>query len=198
MIDISNEWLEIQRFTNNDNNNNAIGRSLSTGLTSDGIKLLVSGTTGYGTISTNKPSVYVYNTVDFDNVENDDNSIYGNNVKLTGGQIWTQLATLRCPNADLLDQFGTSVDIWDKTIVVGASYSDNGVGASYVYDAFSSSLSWTQTTKLLAKDGDISDFFGVSVGVKEDYIFIGASGQGKSSTGAVYVFKAYDQGNNTK
>ena len=72
MSDQSNEWLEVQRFINNDNTNNAIGRSLSSGITSEGIKLLVSGTTGYGTISTNKPSIYVYTTVNFDNIDNDD------------------------------------------------------------------------------------------------------------------------------
>ena len=191
----SNTYLEVQRLTNNDGSNNAYGRSLSSTINSRGDKLLVSGTKGYGSISSNTPAVYVFTNVDYDidKEENDDGSIFSSSVHMTGGQIWTQLAKLQCPNANILDQFGSSVDISETTIVVGASYTDNGVGAAYVYDTSVSSSSsslfaWTQTAALSAHDGTISDFFGISVGVNGNYIFIGASGQ--SSTGAVYVFKS--------
>jgi len=187
------EYLEVQKIVyDGDGFNNAVGRSLSATTTTEGIKLLVSGTTGYGTLSSNKPAVYVFTNVDYDvdNKDNDENYIFSSSVDLAGGHIWTHLATLKCPNADLLDQFGTSVDIFDKTIVVGASYTDNGIGAAYIYDTSVSSslLAWTQTSKLIASDGKMSDFFGVSVGINGDFCFVGATGQ--SSTGAVYVFKS--------
>lgn len=195
MID---EYLELQKIVNdNDGLNNAVGRSLSSTITKEGIKIVASGTTGYGTLSSNKPAVYLFTNVDYDvNTEKDDSkNIFSNSVDLAGGQIWTHLATLKCPNSNLLDQFGTSIDISDKTIVVGASYTDNSVGAAYIFDTpvSTSSLTWTQTSKLVASDGKISDFFGISVSTNEGYVFVGASGH--SSTGAVYVFKSI-QGDN--
>ena len=92
------------------------------------------------------------------------------------------------------DQFGFSVAATaNKIVVAGVADDDNGSnsGSVYVYDI--NNLSATPT-KLTAFDGAETDFFGSSVCIAGDKIFVGAYGdkdQG-NNTGAVYV---YDESN---
>ena len=77
-------------------------------------------------------------------------------------------------------------------VVVGASYDDDNEsqsGSVYVYDA--NNLSATPT-KLTAYDGAANDYFGYSVVVTADRIFVGAFGDTDNGTnsGSVYVYDA--------
>ena len=88
------------------------------------------------------------------------------------------------------DYFGISVAATADKIFVGALYDeDNGSdsGSVYVYDANNLSA---QPTKLTAFDGAASDYFGSSVAVTDDKIFVGAyfDDDNGSASGSVYVY----------
>jgi hypothetical protein len=90
--------------------------------------------------------------------------------------------------------FGYSVAVNEDKIFVGAyGDADNGnrSGSVYVYDVNDLSA---QPTKLTAFDGAAQDFFGYSVAVNEDKIFVGAHGDDDngSKSGSVYVYDAND------
>ncbi len=88
------------------------------------------------------------------------------------------------------DRFGSSVAVSGNYIVVGAPYdAEKGLNSGSVY-VFQTS--GAQIAKLTASDAVAGDFFGSSVGVYGDYIFVGAPGRddnAKSASGTVYVFK---------
>jgi hypothetical protein len=88
--------------------------------------------------------------------------------------------------------FGSSVAIDQKILVVGGPESDiQGVnsGAAVVFEKVNGN--WIEDTLLLATDGTTAAHFGWAVGVKDNYIFIGADQDPENGTwsGAVYIFK---------
>ena len=94
------------------------------------------------------------------------------------------------------DRFGNSVSIAAGTVVVGAPSDDcaagNNCGAAYTY-TFSGN-SWVEQQKLTATEAGSGDWFGTSVSVSEDTIFVGAPNEDcasdlKFNCGAVYVFR---------
>lgn len=87
------------------------------------------------------------------------------------------------------DNFGVALALDGNTLLVGANGDDdNGSssGSAYVFER--SGSSWTETHKLTASDGALSDFFGWSVALQGDVAVIGARGK-QSDRGAVYVFR---------
>jgi len=111
----------------------------------------------------------------------------------TGTQ-WEQEAYLKAPNADGLDNFGSSVAISGDTIVVAAKYEDsaqmtitNGTtagsdnsatdsGAAYVYRR--TGTQWVQEAYLKAANAESFDTFGASalgVAISGDAIVIGSA-----------------------
>ena len=103
------------------------------------------------------------------------------------------------------DEFGISVAVDSKTVVVGAPYNDfddtdsdtdDDEGAVYVFTKPTGP--WTDNTegaKFIAPDGAANDEFGISVAVDVDTVVVGAhqpdygEGQGKvQRPGAAYVF----------
>ncbi|MCK4342885.1 MAG: hypothetical protein KAY37_14320 [Phycisphaerae bacterium] len=86
------------------------------------------------------------------------------------------------------DYFGSSVSIDGDIAVVGAHFNDTSAqdaGTAYVFQYDGSN--WVEVAKLLATDGAVGDWFGVSVSISGDVIVVGASGD-NNSTGAAYVF----------
>jgi hypothetical protein len=79
-------------------------------------------------------------------------------------------------------KFGSSVAIYDRTVVVGAYYANghwDNAGAAYVYTQDNSG-NWLLQKKLIAHDGMTEDKFGWSVAIYKDTIVVGAWGeQGK-------------------
>ncbi len=94
------------------------------------------------------------------------------------------------------DQFGTSVAVSGNTVVVGALIHTVGsvfeAGAAYVYVMPASGwANMTQTAELSSSDDSPGEYFGMSVGISEGTIVVGApqhqTGQ-FSGSGAAYVY----------
>ncbi|KAJ8600616.1 hypothetical protein CTAYLR_010598 [Chrysophaeum taylorii] len=89
------------------------------------------------------------------------------------------------------DYFGSSVAVYNNTIVVGASRDDDAAedaGALYVFEGC------RRTAKLTASDAGSGDYLGESVGIYEKRIVSGARFHDDlaSNAGAVYVFDDAD------
>ena len=112
--------------------------------------------------------------------------------------MWMQRTKLYASDAIASDYFGASVSLYGDTALIGAYGKDvNGKsnsGSVYVFTRISSSNqieSWTQRTKIFSSDGAAQDNFGFSVSLYGDTALIGASGDdgnGKTDSGAVYIF----------
>jgi hypothetical protein len=86
------------------------------------------------------------------------------------------------------DTFGISASINGRTIAVGAWEADGQRGEAYVF--VEPPNGWTNTTetaKLTASDGAISDALGVSISVSSDTVAVGAFGH-LSESGTAYVY----------
>ncbi len=104
---------------------------------------------------------------------------------------WNRIAKLQASKGSADDNFGTAVDIYDKTVVVSApSYSESGItpGAAYVY--FDSLGTWTERAMLRADTVGDGDAFGAGVALSKDNLFVGASNNDRAATdaGVVYLF----------
>ena len=109
------------------------------------------------------------------------------------GTGWAFEATLLSADGALGDRFAEGVAVSGDTIVVGASRADIGAnadqGAAYVFTR--SGTSWTQQAKLIATGGAANDQFGVSVGISNSTVVVGAhlsEVAGSVDRGAAYVF----------
>ena len=116
-------------------------------------------------------------------------------VFVRSGGVWTQQAYLKASNTGLDDQFGISVGISGDTVVVGARNEDSSTtgvnstpddaarnaGAAYVF--VRSAGSWTQQAYLKARNTEVWDQFGTSVGVDGDTLVVGAQCEDSSTTG---------------
>jgi len=113
---------------------------------------------------------------------------------LGGPDAWGQATKITASDGGNGDNFGVSVGISGDTVVVGAfTDDDNGSdsGSAYVFDRNQGGTgAWGQVTKITASDGSSYDMFGLSVGISNDTIVVGAyrdSDQG-SNSGSAYVF----------
>jgi hypothetical protein len=129
--------------------------------------------------------------------------------------VWSQQAYVKASNTGGGDVFGTSVSLWDDTLVVGAvgegsnatgvdgDGSDNSSpisGAAYVFHR--SGVFWSQQAYLKASNTDNGDSFGRSVGAWDETVVVGAWLEDSNATtvdgdqlndlagnaGAAYVF----------
>jgi len=94
-------------------------------------------------------------------------------------------------NAGQSQQFGESTAAFGDMIVVGAVGANDNKGAVFVFDATDLSA---EPTMLVASDGSVSDVFGCSVAVSDNYIVVGAKYDDPygASSGSAYVFDAND------
>ena len=87
------------------------------------------------------------------------------------------------------DQFGGSVRIGDDTVVVGAPDRNLRTGAVYIFGRNQGGAdNWGLVKILTAIDGAGGDNFGLSVGIEDGTIAIGAD-QKNSLLGAAYIFE---------
>ena len=120
--------------------------------------------------------------------------------------VWEEVKVLLSSDRTELDEFGTSVSIFGKTIVIGAPLEDqntmnmdtkNGAGSAYIFkrDALGD---WTETQKIVGLDRDIGDFFGIDVSVWDSTIIVGAYQDDLAVTqenaGSVYFFQQNTNG----
>jgi len=109
------------------------------------------------------------------------------------GSVWNQEAELLASDGVVADYFGHDVAIQGDTALVAAHLDDDKgfqSGSVYVFN-YDVATSWTQSQKLNAYDGLLSDEFGWSVDVDGDIAAIGAWSRDLhgANSGAVYVFR---------
>lgn len=89
------------------------------------------------------------------------------------------------------DDFGFSIDVFGNYIAVGAPNANDSEGTLegriYVYNASTGSLIHTIVNPNFFGPTS-SDEFGHNVAINDDYIVVGAIGEGTSDTGIAYVF----------
>ena len=106
---------------------------------------------------------------------------------------WSETTKMIVSDGESNDWFGISVAIDGNYCVVGARDDDGERGSAYVFRCDENQ--WIQDQKLLAADGVAGDWFGISVAILGDYIFVGADADDNENgvnAGSVYVFRHND------
>jgi hypothetical protein len=102
----------------------------------------------------------------------------------SGGR-WIEEHKLVASDGAANDNFGCAVSLTADRALVGASGSDDGRGAAYVFAR--SGGAWIEEQKLIASDGSGSDSFGYSVALSGARAVVGAPGH-DGYRGAAHVF----------
>lgn len=109
---------------------------------------------------------------------------------------WVQTARLIASDGGPGDEFGNSVGVSGKTIVVGSEYHDTAAGsnsgAAYVFEKLDGK--WVQTQILAPHDAAQSKRFGEYVAISGDVIVVGNrfDADRGNNAGAAYVFERVD------
>ena len=104
----------------------------------------------------------------------------------------TQLFKLLPDDGEPDDQFGTSIDIDNGIVAIGAKHhAPNGPsnGAAYLFDA----LTGKQLFKLLPSDGSGGDLFGTSIAIDNGIVAVGSfhdNNENGLDSGSAYLFDA--------
>jgi len=106
---------------------------------------------------------------------------------------WVQKAKLTPIEEKINDLFGWEVSINGNFALIAAKWDDengNGSGAVYVFKR-NADDTWTQQQKLIASDGEKSDFFGSSIFIDEENVIIGAvfDDDNGDLSGSAYIFE---------
>ena len=120
---------------------------------------------------------------------NDDGAQGSAYVFTRSGGVWSQEQKLEASDAAAGDNFGSSVAIRGRTVVVGAPGDDGAQGSAYVFTR--SGGVWSQEQKLEASDGASNDLFGQSVAIRRRTVVVGApfdSGAAGIAQGSAYIF----------
>jgi len=112
------------------------------------------------------------------------------------GSNWIQQQKLHAQDARPSASFGYHLAMDGDTIVIGAPQDQVGthtLGAAYVFTR--RSQGWLQDRKLVAKDSDAFDGFGLRVAVSEDTIVVGSVNDSEVAfaAGAAYVYRLNGQ-----
>jgi hypothetical protein len=109
------------------------------------------------------------------------------------GEFWSEEAKITPGDGAASDLFGTSVDVYGDSAVIGSHQHEVGgqasQGAAYVY--VRSGATWAFESKLTAADGAAFDRFGSAVAMFGDTAVIGAAevdGPAGQNAGSAYVF----------
>ena len=114
-------------------------------------------------------------------------------VRDTGGN-WSLQQKLLASDGMPDDNFGQVAVLSNGTAVISSQWNDQiGINAGAVYVFEKVSGIWVQTSKILASNGDPSDFFGTSLAFDGEILVIGATGYDSiihgSGAGAAYVYQ---------
>ena len=112
------------------------------------------------------------------------------------GSSWIQQQKLHAQDAQESASFGYHVAMDGDTLVIGAPQNAVGnhtLGAAYVFTR--RSQGWLQDRKLVAKDSDAFDGFGLRVAINNDTIAVGSTRDSDAviDAGAAYVYKRNGQ-----
>lgn len=102
---------------------------------------------------------------------------------------WVQVNKIVPSDGAFGDNFGSSIEMDNNYLIVGADHDDESTGncgSAYIY----SIPTWELMDKITASDADASDFFGVSVAVAGNVALVGAfeDDQNGGNAGAAYIF----------
>lgn len=129
-------------------------------------------------------------------------NIDGSYGTFSSGIIYTETYKLLASDKQSGNRFGSSVNILDDYIIVGAPNGEASYiyrkpsGANY-YGTLLSGNTYIETYKLLASDNENFDYFGYSVFISKNYMAIGAYSKNTYPTtdnGAVYIYKKNEDG----
>jgi len=118
-----------------------------------------------------------------------------------GRRAQTEEAMLLASDGSEAARFGTDVSISGDAALCGAPFTGgyiNNTGFAYVHRYDPGTQTWGEEQIIFASDGEISDYFGVSVAISGDTAVVGADGDdvAGSSSGGAYVYE-YDSGTAT-
>jgi hypothetical protein len=111
---------------------------------------------------------------------------------------YNQVNKLVASDGAVEDRFGSAVAAADGMVVVGA-YADDDIvsnsGSAYMFEK-NSAGEYLQVSKLVASDGFVDDWFGITVAATDDMVVVGAYGDGDkgSNSGSAYVFEKSSPG----
>jgi hypothetical protein len=118
----------------------------------------------------------------------------------TCGTVVPIAALGQCEIAKLLASDGVEDDFFgwqaaicgDVAVIAARGDDDNGAASGSAYVFRRDSATWVEEAKLLASDGAAHDRFGDALGIAENIIVIGASGDDDNgaSSGSAYVFRS--------
>ena len=121
--------------------------------------------------------------------------------------VWNEVEILLASDRAELDEFGTTVSIYGKTIVIGAPFEDQnamdmdtkvGAGSAYIFNKDTSG-NWVETQKIVALDRAEFDFFGIDVSIWDSTIIVGAYqddlATSQTNAGSAYIFQQDTNGN---
>ena len=99
------------------------------------------------------------------------------------GTTWVEEAKLTASDGVSGDWFGHEVVVKGDIALIGAEQKDD-VGAAYVFRR--NGTMWTETTKL--NPGELTKFFGISGGINDNFLFVGATNSDIATRSSVYTF----------
>jgi len=105
--------------------------------------------------------------------------------------LWTEQQKLLASDGADKDHFGYSVSISGDTVIVGAyGNDDDGTNRGSAYIFVRNAGTWTEQQKLLNSNGQINDWFGLSVSISGDTVVVSAEGEddGGSQAGAAFIY----------
>lgn len=121
----------------------------------------------------------------------DDRGIRSGSGYLFNSTTGARLFKLRASDGRPDDTFGSSIDIHNGLVAVGAKDNDDngfGSGSAYIFDA----ATGTELFKLLPNDGNMDDNFGNAVGIDNGLVVVGARFDSDlhNNGGSAYIFDA--------
>ncbi|MFZ5515262.1 MAG: ATP-binding protein [Candidatus Zhuqueibacterota bacterium] len=107
------------------------------------------------------------------------------------GSQWIEQQKIYSHDIEIFDSFGSDVSLRGNCLLVGAnSDDDNGdrSGAAYIFRK--AGKKWKQEAKIVAKDGNAGDRFGLKVELMENNAIIGVGlDDNEKECGSVYIFE---------
>lgn len=113
-----------------------------------------------------------------------------------GAGVWSQQAYIKASNSEAYDTFGSAVDLFGDTLVVGAPDEESALtgvnpaqtnneaslaGAAYIFNR--SGSTWTQQAYLKASNTASGNHFGWSVTISDNAVVVGALKESSSGIG---------------
>lgn len=113
-----------------------------------------------------------------------------------GTDNWGEVKKLTAADTD---EFGYSVGISGNNVIVGSHRYENHTGSAFIFSKDQGGTNnWGQVAQLFANDAAITDYFGVSVSISENYCIVGAIDNDDNATdsGSAYIFYKNEGGTN--